>query len=145
MLSSLELLQQTGISRATLHNYIALGLLPKPVVRNPGDDPRTTARQIGYFPPEVLERIERIKALKKDGVAMADIAGHLSPLLQTSDAGSAPAAPALESTTANVSNGITKSPSPRPAPSPAATETGPLRLTVDKLTCPAYMLSLIHI
>ena len=73
MLSSLEVMQQSGISRATLHNYMALGLLPKPLVRNPGDDPSTRARQIGYFPPDVLARIEQIKSSKKQGMAMADI------------------------------------------------------------------------
>ena len=141
MLSSLELLQQTGISRATLHNYIALGLLPKPVVRNPGDDPRTTARQIGYFPRDVLDRIERIKALKKDGVAMADIARHLSPPLTTSGAASVTPSSAPEQDDSKRSDVLTKSPIPRPDQSSAAAETGPLRLTVDKLTCPAYMLN----
>ncbi len=141
MLSSLELLQQTGISRATLHNYIALGLLPKPDVRNPGDDPSTRARQIGYFPEEVLERIERIKALKKDGVAMADIARHLSPALKTSDAASVTPTSAPDKDDSKGSDVLTKLPTPRSAPSPAAAETGPLRLTVDKLPCPAYMLN----
>ena len=140
MLSSLELLQQTGISRATLHNYIALGLLPKPVVRNPGGDPRTRARQIGYFPPDVLDRIERIKALKKTGVAMADIASQLSPSLDANIGASKALAPTPQDVDSN--RGILpKSTSPGPDGSYAAAETGPLRLTVDKLPCPAYMLN----
>ena len=41
MLNSLEVIQASGISRATLNNYIALGLLPRPLIRNPGDDSGT--------------------------------------------------------------------------------------------------------
>lgn len=77
MLTSLELMQATGISRATLNNYIALGLLPRPLVKNPEADAMTRARQIGYFPDDVLERIERIRQLKKQGLPMADIVRQL--------------------------------------------------------------------
>ena len=141
MLSSLELLQQTGISRATLHNYIALGLLPKPIVRNPGDDPRTRARQVGYFPADVLEQIERIKRLKKDGVAMTDIAGHLPPSSTPRLAASAVTTDAMSDSAINGRNlQANAQPSPTSRDTSAA-ETGPLRLTVDKLPCPAYMLN----
>jgi len=72
LLTSTELLEQTGLSRATLNNYIALGLLPKPVVKRPQSGRARTAR-LGHFPPSVLDVIERINRLKKQGYAMADI------------------------------------------------------------------------
>ena len=59
MLSSKEIIDATDISRATLNNYISLGLLSKPVVTNPGggaDGPR----QLGFFPDHSIERIREI-------------------------------------------------------------------------------------
>lgn len=77
MLTSFEVMQAANISRATLNNYISQGLLPRPVVKNPEPDAPTNARQIGYFPEEVLQRLERISQLKKEGYAMSEIAGVL--------------------------------------------------------------------
>ncbi|MDG2482333.1 MAG: hypothetical protein P8Q36_15910 [Alphaproteobacteria bacterium] len=63
MLTSKELIEQAGISRATLNNYIALGLLPKPEVMAPeGGDSK--ARRIGYFPDEAVTVLERVRVLK---------------------------------------------------------------------------------
>ncbi len=137
MLNSLELMRQSGISRATLHNYIALGLLPKPLVRNPGDDPSTRARQMGYFPQDVLARIERIKSSKKEGMAMADIVRLLAQDVIEAVTAQTPA------TGQNPTAAATREISVRPAPpaAPSATESGPLRLTIDKLSCPAYMVN----
>ncbi len=141
MLSSLEVMQVSGISRATLHNYIALGLLPKPIVRNPDEDSKTRARQIGYFPQEVIERIEHIKSQKRQGMSMADIARELSqgvlevtPVQAPVATLSGPGAPmALHAP-------ITSRASVDPGKFPGA-ETGPLRLTIDKLPCAAYMMN----
>src|SRR3989338_6880404 len=77
MLTSFEVMQAANISRATLNNYISLGLLPRPLVKNPEPGASTQARQIGYFPDEVLALLKRIQQLKKEGYAMADIAGQL--------------------------------------------------------------------
>jgi adenylate cyclase len=77
MLTSLELIQAAGISRATLNNYIAQGLLPRPVVKNPEADAMTRARQIGYFPDDTVERVSRIQSLKKQGLQMAEIARRI--------------------------------------------------------------------
>ncbi|MDP1997664.1 MAG: MerR family transcriptional regulator, partial [Gallionella sp.] len=77
MLTSFEVMQATNISRATLNNYIAQGLLPRPLVKNPEPGASTQARQIGYFPDDVLARLERIRQLKKEGYAMAEIARQL--------------------------------------------------------------------
>lgn len=130
MLNSLEVIQASGISRATLNNYIGLGLLPRPLVRNPGNDSGTRARQIGYFPQSVIHRIERIQLLKKEGMSMADIVRQLSQ--EGFEGAQAQTAEPLQfrETVA------IQPPSPKPH-----TLAGPLRLTIDKLSYPAYMLN----
>ncbi|MCJ7594211.1 MAG: hypothetical protein MUO52_05500 [Desulfobacterales bacterium] len=72
LISSKDVLLKTGISRATLNNYIKMGILPRPVVKRP-DEGMKGVKQIGYFPIEVLERIERVKRLKLEGKAMDQI------------------------------------------------------------------------
>jgi len=68
MLTSVALFEGAGISRATLNNYMAIGLLPKPEVRwqavLPGEAPST----LGYFLDWVLERFQQIQELKRPGV-----------------------------------------------------------------------------
>lgn len=125
MLTSLDIIKAAGISRATLNNYIALGLLPKPIVDSPDDDAQTRARQIGYFPDDTLSRIERIKQLKKEGVAMSDIARQLQL-----EGFEMPQPHTLE--TPHPKTAEIRSPSP---------ETGPLRLTIDQVPYPAYMVN----
>lgn len=75
LLSSKEIIEKTGISRATLNNYVAQGILPRPVVRNPHDE---VARRLGFFPVTALDTIERVKALKRGGMTMAEIATLVS-------------------------------------------------------------------
>jgi len=70
--TSSELLSITKISRATLNNYIKYGILPKPVVLKP-KDAKTQAKIIGYFPKDIIERIEEIKQMKKEGKSMDNI------------------------------------------------------------------------
>ena len=72
-ISSKELLKKSGISRATLNNYIKLGIIPKPVVQKPRDVMKGTKR-IGYFLQEVLGCIETVNRLKKEGNSMRSIA-----------------------------------------------------------------------
>lgn len=79
MLTSLELMRATGVSRATLNNYIAQGLISRPVVQKPTAQNHTRARQIGYFPQETLFRIQHIQQLKKTGKSMSEIARELQP------------------------------------------------------------------
>lgn len=75
MLNSKEILEQTGISRATLNNYIGWGIVPKPEVLPP--EPQDGgAPRLGYFPEEVVERITEIQRLKKEGWSMPRIAEH---------------------------------------------------------------------
>jgi adenylate cyclase len=73
-ISSKELIAKTGISRATLNNYISLNLIPSPAVRRPEEPGGPT--KIGYFPIWVVDRIERIQEMKSSGMRMAEIALH---------------------------------------------------------------------
>lgn len=75
-LTSKEILQITGISRATLNNYIKMNILPRPVVQKPAYKMKGTKR-IGYFPFEVLDRIDLVKSLKAKGSTMEDIVKDL--------------------------------------------------------------------
>jgi class 3 adenylate cyclase/DNA-binding transcriptional MerR regulator len=72
LITSKEIIEKTGISRATLNNYIKMGILPKPIVRRPGPEQKSV-KQIGYFPASVLENILKVKLLKQQGNSMDDI------------------------------------------------------------------------
>lgn len=88
MLTSKEILAKTGISRATLNNYIARGLLPKPLVQRPSDGQSSGPRQLGYFPLDVLARIEAIQRFKREGLSMEEIEQRLG-VVPSAQAGSA--------------------------------------------------------
>lgn len=124
MLSSKELLEKSGVSRATLNNYIGLGLIPKPVVKNP-ERQEDKARRLGYFPDDTLLRLEEINRLKKQGIRIADIAENLSTLA-----------------VANGSNMIPVSTAP-PSPMPSVSQQNNrgLQLTVNQLDYPAYLVN----
>ena len=92
MISSKALLDQTGMSRATLNNYIQLGIFPKPVVMSQsGDSSESGARLLGYFPPDALARVRAVQSLKGEGLSMAEIAEYIAENgpLPESEAGSA--------------------------------------------------------
>jgi adenylate cyclase len=72
MLTSKQIIELTEISRATLNNYIALGLVQKPLVQRTKDDDGRAPR-IGYFPDEALDRIKQVQQLKKEGLSMSAI------------------------------------------------------------------------
>ena len=75
MLTSKEVLERTGVSRATLNNYISWGIVARPDVLPP--EPQDgAAPRIGYFPDSVIERIEEIQRLKRDGWSITRIAEH---------------------------------------------------------------------
>ena len=76
MLTSKQLIEITGISRATLNNYVALGILPNPVVKTPGEEGGRATR-LGYFEEEAVDCIKKVQALKKEGFSMAEIAEKL--------------------------------------------------------------------
>lgn len=143
MLTSFEVIEAANISRATLNNYISQGLLPRPLVKNPEPGTPTSARQIGYFPEEVLIRLERISELKKEGYAMAEIASQLEaegfevPLKMATpqDTGKSYesiAGPTEEDITPG-SNNVPRTVMP--------SKSNLLRLTVDHIPYPAYMVN----
>ena len=78
-ISSKEVLAQSSISRATLNNYIKLGILPRPIVKNPGATLKGV-KQIGYFPIEVLDRISKVKQLKRENQTIDEIAAHFQKI-----------------------------------------------------------------
>jgi len=138
MISSKALIDQTGISRATLNNYIQLGILPKPDVQSlSASADEGGARVLGFFPDDALERVQAVQILKSQGLSMAQVAERLAQtdaLLEVQEL-------QLETT------------SPRPAMRPIGrshtartTSTMPeslghLSLSLDTLTYPAYMLN----
>src|SRR5660397_50277 len=76
MVSSKDIIVKTGISRATLNNYIRLGILSKPLVR------QTTAGEggakvLGYFPDSALEKIDVVRRMKREGLTMAEIVARI--------------------------------------------------------------------
>ena len=77
MLTSKEVLEKTGISRATLNNYIGWGIVPKPQVLPPQPQDGAAPR-IGYFPDEIVDRIADIQRLKSEGWSMARITERFS-------------------------------------------------------------------
>ena len=70
--TSKEVLEKTGISRATLNNYIHMALIPRPIVKRPMGDLKGV-KKIGYFPETVLSIIKEIKQLKREGNSMETI------------------------------------------------------------------------
>ena len=101
MLTSKEVLERTGVSRATLNNYISWGIVARPDVLPP--EPQDgAAPRIGYFPDSVIDRIEEIQRLKRDGWSITRIAEHFG----------APPPPPSEPT-------LTRDAAPAPRPAPA--------------------------
>jgi len=72
MIDSKQLIEIAGISRATLNNYVALGILPPPHISAPlASSDRAT--RLGFFPDEALDRIREVQLLKKQGLSMVEI------------------------------------------------------------------------
>lgn len=157
MLTSSEVMQAANISRATLNNYISMGLLPRPLVKSPEAGASTNARQIGYFSDEVLMRIKRIQQLKKEGYAMAEIASQLesdfpeSLTHQPDAAGEIPTEFLAISTKGaekmtNTNQATPQELAMQPAVADGNRASSPiqpnqLRLTIDNISYPAYMVN----
>ena len=141
MLTSFEVMQAANISRATLNNYIAQGLLPRPLIKNPEPGTSTQARQIGYFPDEVLACLERIRLLKKEGYAMTEIARQLE--LEGLRIRSAPMQESRTASPPPSESAIPPAAAEKPAESQPAAPFQPsqLRLTIDHIPFPAYMVN----
>jgi len=132
MLTSKELMQKTGISRATLNNYIALGILPSPIVKIP-ESGQGRATRLGYFPNEALERVQQVQEMKKQGMSIAAIAETFSPKTQKRHP--------LEDETPK-DNGTPLAPTyarkPGQGPEPVSHRLS-LELSIDNFPGPAYM------
>jgi class 3 adenylate cyclase len=141
--TSKEVLERTGISRATLNNYIGCGIVPKPDVLPP--EPQDgAAPRIGYFPDSVIQRIDEIQRLKKKGWSITRISEHFlgtaSPDLEGTDAAgsTAPAEraalqPAAETVRAPAAS-AQSSPPPLAATSPVHLERAGSRKRMAALT-----------
>lgn len=81
-ISSVELIKKTGISRATLNNYIKLGIIAKPIIDKPAAE-KSKARRIGYFDYAMAERIFEVIAMKEQGHSISEIVD----ILRNRDAG----------------------------------------------------------
>ena len=57
LLKMSELAEQSGVSAGTIKHYLREGLLPEPV---------RTSRNMAYYPPEFVERIQLIKRLQEE-------------------------------------------------------------------------------
>ncbi len=123
MLTSKEVLERSGISRATLNNYISMGIIPRPQVRRPGPE-GGRARQLGYFEDEVLDRLKEVRRLKDEGLDMAAIAAQLGGEYARAETKKREAAES-----ASTQSRIT----------PSVPDRQPLRLTIDEIPYPAYM------
>lgn len=129
LISSKEILRRSGISRATLNNYIKAGILPKPVVRRPQEG-STATKKIGFFPQSSVERIEWVQRMKREGKSMEFITSSLGqeresgpPKDKSFGVGPETQAVLREGARSPLSHG------------------GRLRLTVDEMSFPSYMLN----
>lgn len=77
-ISSVEIINKAGISRATLNNYIKMRILPKPLVKRPKDNTVSKAKQMGYFPHSVLNTLDKVTQYKKEGRRIVEICNLLA-------------------------------------------------------------------
>jgi class 3 adenylate cyclase/DNA-binding transcriptional MerR regulator len=145
MISSKALIDQTGISRATLNNYIQLGILPKPVVQSlSADAGEGGARVLGFFPEDSLERVQSVQILKSQGLSMAEIAERLSnteALLDTPEMAVSQKIPAKANFDEKRNLGMAKRVAASMPDSPSNKSENSLNLSLDSLAYPAYMLN----
>jgi len=139
MISSKALIDQTGISRATLNNYIQLGILPKPVVQSlTASADEGGARVLGFFPDDSLERVQAVQILKSQGLSMAQVAERLAQtdaLLELQEL-------QVEAAVSARANTKVTGRSNAPRMEQKSKEMlGELSLSLDNLSHPAYMLN----
>ncbi len=132
LITSKEILEKAGISRATLNNYIKCGILPRPLVSNPGSD-QEGVKQIGYFPMEALQWIKQVKALKRSGKSMEIIAG----MFQNKDWVDTLQARQEKTTNPKQQSNIQQTPPRRRRNS----EQNGLKVTIENITSPAYLVN----
>ena len=129
--TSKEILVKTDISRATLNNYIKMGILPRPAVRRIETDQKGS-KQIGYFPEEVFERIATVKRLKKRGGSMEEIAKRFK------DTSLSKTPPVAKLYPQKSTEAIDSSPAGSGTPDLSSRS---LALTIDDMHIPAYLVN----
>jgi class 3 adenylate cyclase len=127
LLTSKEVLEKTGISRATLNNYIGWGIVPKPQVLPPQPQDGAAPR-IGYFPDEIVERIAQVQRLKSEGWSMARITERFAAGPQPSSQPDSPA-PASRVTPTAAPHAVQAAPNATP------------RLSIGEIEHPAYLVN----
>ena len=140
MLNSKELIEITGISRATLNNYVALGILPNPVVKTPAAG-EGRATRLGYFDDDAVDCIKQVQAMKKQGYTMAQIAEQLGGKVISADSaasGKTHASLPSSSPDSTVANSVKFSSSR--AEQGSLTDLS-LETSVDNFPGPAYMVN----
>ena len=153
MLNSKQLIEITGISRATLNNYVALGILPAPIIKTPGEN-EGRATRLGYFDEAAADRIQQVKLLKRKGMSMAQIARELSePLPQSTEVSQSSASANGASETRQKSQQDTRPSmvsaissdagqgSPGKLPLPGLSQNLSFDGTIEDLPGPAYMVN----
>ncbi|HET8744621.1 MAG TPA: adenylate/guanylate cyclase domain-containing protein [Ramlibacter sp.] len=143
MLTSKEIIERTGISRATLNNYIASGLIAKPRVLPPGPE-HGAAPRIGFFPDDTLARIETIQRLKREGWSITRIAGHFAAASHAGTAAPTPAASRPSQAAETTRLEAPPAPAPLasvPPPAPAAARNLIAAVTPVDAGQPAYLVN----
>ena len=133
MLTSKEIIERTGISRATLNNYISCGLVSRPQVLPPGPADGAAPR-IGYFPDDTVTRVETIQRLKKEGWSISRISEFFAahPLEE---------AAALALTTATAPRAGAAVEAPAPLPTAGFASDAALRLSLQDAGHAAYFVN----
>jgi class 3 adenylate cyclase/DNA-binding transcriptional MerR regulator len=141
MITSKKLIEQTGISRATLNNYIGLGLIIKPEVKRIAVKPGDALTTIGYFPDWTLDKIKQIQLLKQQGISMNAICQQLSAV-NTKPCSINDSVKPLDNIAEEVKligNQLTSDEVLEKRGKKISEK--PLNLTVDKILYPAYMIN----
>ena len=137
-ISSLDIINKTGISRATLNNYIKMNLLPRPIVKKP-EETDVRARMLGYFPESVIDLILQIKEMKNKGFTMDTISERLNHA-GVIRAAEEPVIPDEIKTNSEVNHEAPPSKS-RPSAADDGSSQNPLKVTISDIPCPAYLLN----
>ena len=153
MLSSKQLIEISGISRATLNNYVSLGILPAPIIKTPSES-EGRATRLGYFDEAAAQRIKQVQLLKRKGMSMAQIARELGQPLPTEadlsqspdsaeiiprNSGESPQDERFTSNTAPSSDAAQGS--LRKPPLPGLNQTLSFDISIGDLPGPAYMVN----
>lgn len=148
MISSKEVLELSGISRATLNNYIQLGILPKPVLQSRTEEvAQGSARLLGFFPDDALDTIQTVQTLKSQGLSMALIAERLANtdalIGDESEFAQVEMESALEGKRDNrrTASATTAAQRPKAEALNEPKSSSSLTLSLDGLSQPAYMLN----